>query len=484
MTLLRLPTITPPRAGLAVLAAFLLSSGALAAVKPEWVRVDVDKDGKQEWVATTNLTDVAFNEHGEIVGWYPKLVKGSKLGEGQYTGNTSITTGPSYRIELPGERGQGKVETTNPVEEAGPLTATFAYQQGEASVEKQVSLNPRQLSVKLTSQVDGVDEYQVLFSGLGAGQPNSKILQRGGTVQSSGEAQTISYASLQCCNNAFGGTGQALVIRPEGNTAVSGSLSTVDKVGRISLTLPGNSETTLLAYGGQNELIRLNLEGLDALPGLFNPNWLGHLSLWLVGLLEFLRSVLGSWGLAIIGLTLIIRLAVWPLLQVQMRSSAEMQAIQPKLKELNEKYKDKPEKKAEATMALYKEHNVNPAASCLPLFVQMPVLIVMWRVIANYEFDQGFLWLSDLSLPDPYYILMVAYVGVNILQLWVATMGNRDMFRQQIFIYLIFVLFVLQLPSGVTLYWVMSTLIAVAQQLMINRAIKARTAASPAVRAR
>ncbi len=131
-------------------------------------------------------------------------------------------------------------------------------------------------------------------------------------------------------------------------------------------------------------------------------------------------------------------------------------------------------------MTLYREHGVNPALGCLPLLVQMPVLIIMWRVIANFEFDQGFLWLGDLSLPDPLYILPALYVGANVLQTYLATMGNRDMFRQQLLIQVVFVYVVLSFPSGVTLYWVLSTLIAVVQQFLINRSIQARMRAAPA----
>lgn len=122
-------------------------------------------------------------------------------------------------------------------------------------------------------------------------------------------------------------------------------------------------------------------------------------------------------------------------------------------------------------MKLYQEHKVNPAAGCLPLLIQMPILFILWRVIANYEFGQGFLWIPDLALPDPYYILPILYVASTFLSTWLSAHGNRDLIRQSLFMNLIFVFLVLQFPSGVTLYWVLSTLIGLVQQWLINKSL-------------
>ena len=122
-------------------------------------------------------------------------------------------------------------------------------------------------------------------------------------------------------------------------------------------------------------------------------------------------------------------------------------------------------------MKLYQEHKVNPAAGCLPLLIQMPILFILWKVIANYEFGQGFLWIPDLALPDPYYILPVLYVASTFLSTWLPAHGNRDLIRQSLFMNLIFVFLVLQFPSGVTLYWVLSTLIGLVQQWLINKSL-------------
>lgn len=463
-----------------LLAAWLLAPAASAAVEADWVRADANKDGKTEWVAVTNAADVAFDERGEIVGWYLKTPKGNDF-RGDYSRAGNLIKNPVATVTLPGGAA-GKVAAEPPrtsVEggrDARTLTARFAYSQGGARVEKTWTVRPFSLTLGLASTVTGVPSYALAFEGLGGGDPTLKALPAAASrPQAAGEVQSARYAALQCCNTALGNTGQALIVRPEEGT-VPVRLEDAGAAGRFALTLPGGRTSRLRVYGGPNELVRLDLEGYAGLPGLFDPNLLGQLSVLLIRVLQFLRDLLGSWGLAIVGITVLIKLVTWPLLQTQMRSTSEMQALQPRIKEINEKFKDKPEKKAEATMALYRERGVNPAAGCLPLLIQMPVLLVMWRVIANYEFDQGFLWLRDLSLPDPLYVLPALYVGSMVLQTYMSTLGNRDMFRQQLIIQVVFVYIVLSFPAGVTLYWVLSTLLGVLQQYLINRQIKARDA--------
>ena len=186
-------------------------------------------------------------------------------------------------------------------------------------------------------------------------------------------------------------------------------------------------------------------------------------------LLEWLHGFVGNWGLTIILLTVLVRIAMIPLLQTQYRSMAEMQVIQPLIKELQAKYKEDPQEQQKQTMKLYQEHGVNPFGGCLPVILQMPVFLVLWRVFSNYEFGQGFLWLRDLSLPDAFYILPVLYLGTSMLQLWLSTRANPDMFRQQIIIQFIFAYVFLSFPAGVTMYGVIGNLIGVAQQYLITK---------------
>ncbi|NJK43152.1 MAG: membrane protein insertase YidC [Pleurocapsa sp. SU_196_0] len=213
------------------------------------------------------------------------------------------------------------------------------------------------------------------------------------------------------------------------------------------------------------------------LPGVFQPNIFGQLSLAIVRLLEWLHSFVNNWGLTILLLTVLVRIAMIPLMQTQYRSMAEMQAIQPLIKELQAKYKEDPQKQNQEMMKLYQEHGVNPFSGCLPLLLQMPIFLVLWRVFSNYEFGEGFLWLRDLSLPDQWFILPVLYLATSLLQLWLSTRANPDMFRQQVIIQFVFAYVFLSFPSGVTMYGVLGNLISVAQQWIITKRTEAYMAA-------
>jgi YidC/Oxa1 family membrane protein insertase len=469
-----------------------LTSTALASVTSDWKQVDVTKDGKPETVAVTNLQDIAFNERGEIVGWYEKLVKGTDY-KNEY-GNKptfSVSRLPTAVIPLSGTASvQPPVTSKDPQTET--LTATFKYTQGGATVEKTYTIQPRKLTVSLRLNVTGVQNYRFEWRGLN-GETNGPTAQRkalevgAATPIAAGEIQNAQYASMQCCNNFLGAPGQAIIIRPQTGTQFGAKLETKTfertndqgkqtlEVSVLGLSLP-SGVSNLAVYGGFNELVRLDQEGFQ-LPGVFQPNIFGQLSLAIVRLLEWLHSFVNNWGLTILLLTVLVRIAMIPLMQTQYRSMAEMQAIQPLIKELQAKYKEDPQKQNQEMMKLYQEHGVNPFSGCLPLLLQMPIFLVLWRVFSNYEFGEGFLWLNDLSLPDQWFILPVLYLATSLLQLWLSTRANPDMFRQQVIIQFVFAYVFLSFPSGVTMYGVLGNLISVAQQWIITKRTEAYMAA-------
>lgn len=423
-----------------LLAALLLLVPALA-LEAGFKDQDVNGDGKPEKVAVTNLMDLAFDAQGQVVGWYVKTYKGTAIGDYTWAPNLS-GNGPVVAPEgFTPQRAEFLVENGRLLARfQGPQgTLTYRIAKGRYTVEVAADFP---LTLKLSAQ----GTPKVLLEGQGEPLP-------------SGEGP-IRYLAWQTKPKA----GYALVAFAD--QPLPGKL--VGKEGEVALA-PGQ---TLRLYGGQNELVRLHVEGLLSLPGLFSPNIWGQLSLGLLWLMEVAFRYTGSWGLAILFLTLVVRLLLWPLMHQQFKSMAEMQRLQPLIQKINEKYKDDPNKRAEATMKLYQEHKVNPAAGCLPLFIQMPILFILWKVIANYEFGQGLLWIPDLALPDPFYILPALYVATTFLSTWLSAHGNKDLIRQSLFMNLIFIFLVLQFPSGLTLYWALSNLIGLVQQWLINKSLK------------
>ena len=192
-----------------------------------------------------------------------------------------------------------------------------------------------------------------------------------------------------------------------------------------------------------------------------------------------------TWGLAIIGLTIIVRLILFPLTWKQYKSAQQMQVIQPQIKELQKKYKGDRGKLQEETMKLYSEHRVNPFASCLPLILQLPVFISLYAAIkglgplsapayqASVELlnKAPFLWIPELGKPDPYYVLLVLYVVTQMIstELMVATQSDQTQKWIMRAMPIMFVIFLFNFPAGLFVYWVTTNVWTIGQQLIIKR---------------
>lgn len=471
------------------------------AIIPEWIQADFDEKPGQELIATSNLQDIVFNNRGEVIGWYIKPNAGTpfikKNSNGQYD-FSSLQQGHGGIANMVGSRAAFTIEAEgiDPKEEViveGPFftqnnenntqTATFKYSQDGIIVQKDFIINQRNFKIDLKTNITGVDEAKILFPGLGRNNnPRVQAVPVGNlqpiSVTGNGTAfvKNAQYAALQEQPSQIA---HALIIRPLDNSSINVEL-TGGTEGLLRVDIAPKSHLEI--FGGKNELIHLYQSGYSVLPALFQPNFFGTISLWLVKVMEFLYRFIGDWGMVIVVLTILLRLVMWPMMQAQGRSTAKMQLIQPKLQEIQERYKDKKDLESQnamrlETMELYKQHNLNPAG-CLSGFLPFPILIAMWSTIRNFEFDKGFLWLPDLAIPDPFYILAVLYLVVNIGNLFVMTRKTPEMFKQQVFMYVFFVYFAFAFPSGVIIYSILSTLIGVIQQMMINQQVEKEMATS------
>jgi len=185
--------------------------------------------------------------------------------------------------------------------------------------------------------------------------------------------------------------------------------------------------------------------------------------------LEFSRSLTGSAGLSIILFTIFVRLILLPLTFAQMRSMQRMQALQPEVERIQKKYKDNPQKANEAIMKLWRENNVNPAAGCLPLLVQLPILYGLFAALRDFS-SGAFLWIPDLRLPDPYFALPILAGVTTYLQM--KTMGSASQPQQRSMLILMPVMltvFAWSFPAGLAVYWVTSNIFSIVQQLLMNR---------------
>lgn len=210
-----------------------------------------------------------------------------------------------------------------------------------------------------------------------------------------------------------------------------------------------------------------------------NPisDFFGPLVDLLRGYLRILDGWVGSWGIAIILLTVSVRIVIFPLTWKQIKSQRNMQALQPKIKELQRKHKGDKKKLQQETMRLYQEYRINPFASCLPLLLQLPIFICLYYAIRGTPELQGapFLWFT-LGEPDPYYILLAIYVISQLAS--TELMLTPETQTQQKWIMrampFMFVIFLRTFPSGLFVYWITTNLWTVGQQLIIKYLAKKR----------
>ncbi len=237
---------------------------------------------------------------------------------------------------------------------------------------------------------------------------------------------------------------------------------------------PGGSvKTTNTLYVGPKypyELAKIQ-ENLDLTVDYGFLWWLGKPKYWV---LEQGHGLFNNWGLAIIFLTVVIKLVTWPLSAKAYVSMGKMRALQPKMAALQERHGDDKQKMSQELMEFYRKEGVNPLGGCLPMLAQMPFFLAFyWVLLETVELrHSGFLWLEDLATMDPYFILPILNaLGMYLSQKMTPTPPNADPMQAQMMklFPLVFAVMFAFFPSGLVLYWLMNMLIQVLQQWWYSR---------------
>jgi YidC/Oxa1 family membrane protein insertase len=194
-------------------------------------------------------------------------------------------------------------------------------------------------------------------------------------------------------------------------------------------------------------------------------------------LLSKIYDFVGNWGLAIILVTFLIKLAFYKLAETSGRSMAKMKTVAPRLKALQERHKDDREAQARAMMELYKREKINPVAGCLPVLVQIPFFLAFyWVLLESVEMRQApfFGWIQDLSSRDPFFILPILMGGAMFLQ-YKLNPTPPDPVQAKVFAFMpvVMTFMFMWFPSGLVLYWLTNTVLSIAQQWKINRLVEA-----------
>lgn len=189
--------------------------------------------------------------------------------------------------------------------------------------------------------------------------------------------------------------------------------------------------------------------------------------------LAFINKFIQNWGWSIIVLTLLIKMAFYPLSAASYKSMAKMKKIQPRMKTLKERYPDDRQKFQAEMMALYKKEKINPAGGCLPILIQIPVFIALyWVLLESVEMRQApfALWLQDLSAQDPYYVLPILMGLTMFLQQKLNPAPMEEMQKRiMMFLPIGLTFLFLNFPQGLVLYWVVNNILSIAQQWLINK---------------
>lgn len=251
-----------------------------------------------------------------------------------------------------------------------------------------------------------------------------------------------------------------------------------DKKGDALLFIESLKSIDLLGYIGPKDHKILN----EIEPTLTKAIEYGFITFFakpLFLLLSWLHDATGNWGWAIVLLTIIVRIVLYPLTHKGMVSMQKLKDIAPKMKELQAKHKGDPQKLQASMMELYKKHGANPLGGCLPMLLQIPVFFAIYRVLYNAIELKGaewILWFNDLSVMDPYYILPLLMGASMYIHQRMTPTTFTDPMQEQIFRFLpiIFTVFFIFFPAGLVLYWFVNNLASIFQQYVLNKYLEAK----------
>jgi YidC/Oxa1 family membrane protein insertase len=253
----------------------------------------------------------------------------------------------------------------------------------------------------------------------------------------------------------------------------------------------GEVQVTLELFAGPKEIARLREAGHD-LYALVDLGWFDFLARPALYFLHFLHTFTGNYGVAIIIITILQKIGFYPLAQKSHKSMHAMQALQPKIQAIKERYKNNPQKVNQETMELYKRHGVNPLGGCLPMLLQIPIFIALYNALYySVELWRApfTLWIDDLSVADTLFVVPfpIPYIGEAFAVRGLPVIMGISMFIQQkmspmggdprqaqMMLYLMPVMFTFifwGMPSGLVLYWLVNNVLHIGHQYQMNRGL-------------
>jgi len=471
---------------------FFFLSIAGSAVEPEvtFERLP-ERNGFREIAVTTPLANYLFSEDGGVLTSVLLTFApyGSQVAELVYGTTTDATTlarrytvDAEFPFALRGEGTRGVYTLEEPENtESGALVITFTGDLEGYSVIKRFTLRPdalygmeveievtpraganSELAMTVGKQIPhgGGRELKYLFDG----EPGSALLAPGSYFTFSGLGlidKTVVF---------FLTPAEGTVVTPFAETTESGSR-------RFGVTLDGSEGPATYRfslYSGRRRFLLMKEAGIEALD---EPGIGARAMVAVIQFLDVLYRATGNYGWSIILFTLLMRIVLFPLMRKQYHSMAKMQQIQPRLKKIQQRYKDNREEMQKKVLEIYRKEGVNPMGGCFPMLIQLPIIFIIWRAMLyaseQIHLSPGFLWIPDLSQHDPYFILVIVTTLIMLVQQRfmtpVSTGEGSGATKYLGYVFPLFMAFLLwKFPAGLWLYYLLTTAAQVGQQAFVN----------------
>ena len=479
-------------AWLGLVSLLLLSTSLCAgATEPLITHVPIVRDGFNELLVTTPLANYVFSEDGGtlrslLLQFAPYGSNVAELVAGTTTNADTLARAYLAHTEFPFDLLSAEATLTYTLAEptytaTGAIVIQFRGEADGMSVIKRFVMEPDALytltaEVEITSSAALAEPLRLVVSNYTPTEKGRQLTYLFDDKPGTAQLAPGSYF-------AFQGLGLmdkevAFFLHPEQGTSVR-PFAELTEAGtrRIGVQLAvseGTSSYRFLLYGGRRRYVSMEAAGLQALD---NPGVFARLMVYVIRLLNWLYKITGNYGWAIILFTLLTRVILFPLMRKQYNSMARIQQIQPRLKRVQARFKDNKEEMQKKILEIYRKEKVNPMSGCLPMVIQLPIIVIIWRALLyaaeQIHLSPGFLWIPDLSLHDPYFILVILTTAIMMLQQYfMPSMPATEAAGPQKYMGYIFpvvmAVMLWRFPAGLWLYYLLTTAAQVGQQAFVN----------------
>jgi len=470
---------------------FLFLSLSVIAAEPTVTYQTAEREGFQELIVITPLANFLFSEDGGtlrsvLLTFAPY---GSSVEELVYGTTSDATTfarrytaDAEFPFDLRGDGVEGTYTLAEPEwTESGGLIVSFTGALDGYTVVKRFTLEPDalyslDLEVEVTAAAGVASEIDMTVQKYIPQNKGRELTYLFDGEKSSALLASGSYFTFEGLG-LMDGDVLFFLIPQEGTAVDPFSEATESGSWRFGVKLPapeGISSYRFTLYAGRRRFLLMQEVGIDVLD---EPGVGARAMVVVIRFLNILYRATGNYGWAIILFTLMTRLILFPLMRKQYHSIAKTQRIQPRLKKIQERFKDDKQLMQQKTLEVYKKEGVNPMGGCLPMLIQLPIIFIIWRAMLyaseQIHLSPGFLWIPDLSVYDPYFILVIVTTLVMLVQQrFMSPMPTGDAKGIQKYMGYFFPLMMgvllWRFPAGLWLYYLLTTGAQVGQQAFVN----------------